>query len=160
MTRIHYQLPIAAVVVIVLTASGGAVNTGVAAAKSCSARPFSIQFTPITLARGRLSWKARGTRGAWRVARDGRTVGQTRRRTISIRYSPGRPFTVRVLSVGAGRHCAAARRIFFAKPRPAKVNRPFVYLDRPDRATVSWEPASSSLSAVVGYRVYRNGKLL
>jgi spore germination protein YaaH len=106
-----------------------------------------------------LSWT--GPAGTWRVARSGRTVGQTTRRRMPVRVSPGRRATFTVARVTSGRvSCPRAlatvvRRLRFGTPEG-------VTLTQVSRTgvTLNWRAGRPGDGRLAGYRLYRDGRPL
>jgi spore germination protein YaaH/chitodextrinase len=133
-------------------------------ARSCAPQKLKFARTPGSTA-GRLSWRApkRTPRGArYRIWRDRKVVGQTRRRSIRVRVSVNRRFRLRVRLVtrrGRLTGCAAMLRLRVPYRLPSKPR----YLAGRDlggpMVKLSWEASKAGEARVRGYRVLRDDRV-
>lgn len=141
-----------------------------AAAARCtgSKRPTMVAFTPgADRTNGVVSWKRprRPRHGTvrYRVLRDGAVIGQTTRRRMKVRVSPGRTyrFTVQVVSkAGHGTPCKAKTSYDVRRVAPTAPQDLAASDVTETGATLSWSPAQSRAGKLAGYRVFRDGEPL
>lgn len=158
----------AAAVLVALVGLGLAPSAAPAAGrvgcKGKAPRALSFARKPGSLA-GRLSWRppSRALPGMrYRVYRNGAVVGQTTRRSMPVRVSLERTYRFRVHPVApSGRPlpCGARlkRRIGYRRPsRPRRLA-----ASRASGAAVrlTWSASRPGDAPVVGYRVYRDGRV-
>ncbi|HYB29320.1 MAG TPA: glycosyl hydrolase family 18 protein [Solirubrobacteraceae bacterium] len=112
---------------------------------------------------GTLSWKpARGTPHGtrYRVDRDGKVVGQTRRRSMRVNVKIGQRYVlwVRMFSSnGRPSGCATELKIRTAYRLPSAPALPSASDASGPTVTISWQRSTRGDGRVVGYRVLRNG---
>jgi spore germination protein YaaH len=150
----------------VLALAGIALLTAVpgAAARANGARCHARQPTGLSLERlpdasaGRLRWRAPRSapaRARYRVYRNGRTLGQTAKRSMRVRVSLGRSFRFKVAVVGTG--CSAQKRLTLGSRGPSVP----LHLAAGDGAgaavRLSWSPSQRGDAPLVGYRIFRDG---
>jgi spore germination protein YaaH len=137
---------------------------GAAHARSCAPQGLKLKRKPAAAA-GTLSWRApkrmpRGTR--YRVWRDRKVVGQTRRHSLRIRVSVNRRFTLRVRPVSrSGRlvGCAGTLRLRIPYKLPSKPGYLSAHdLDGP-QVKLTWQPSTRGEARLRGYRVLRAGRV-
>ncbi|WP_028067110.1 glycosyl hydrolase family 18 protein [Solirubrobacter soli] len=114
-----------------------------------------------------LTWKAkRDKRTAWRVVRDGKTVGQTRTLKMRVRLKPGRKHTLRVTAYVGGRatKCRASYVVAAAKAArtglPSAVSALSATPVGADQLRIAWGAAEAGGSPIAGYRVLRDGRVV
>ena len=133
------------------------------ASRPCAPQKLSFKRSPGALS-GKLSWRAprRGRPARYRVWRDGKVVGQTKRRRMKVRVSVNRRFKLRVRGVdrrGRLRGCAATLRLRIPYKPPSTPRYLAVRdLDGP-AVKLTWQKSRRGEARVVGYRVLRAGKV-
>jgi spore germination protein YaaH len=128
--------------------------------------------------RVRLSWRAptHGRPATYRVLRTGRTVGQTRGRSMVVNVWAGRrtTLTVQARYAHAPSVCATSMKELVRRPGPHAHRRAAAPNDAPPSvpaglsvsevsdagATLWWLPSTPGGARIAGYRVYRDGKAL
>jgi spore germination protein YaaH len=131
-------------------------------------RPTLLAFTTGSKpTSGVVSWQRprlpRGARLRYRLVRNGKVVGQTPRRRMTVRVSLGRTYRFRVKVVLPGGRVARCPGLLTARPgRPVPTApRDLAASDVADSsATLSWTPGSVRAGRVVGTRIYRDGEPL
>jgi spore germination protein YaaH len=98
----------------------------------------------------------------FRVARDGKVVGQTRGRRMNVRTSAGKPskITLTVLVNGRLTRCKVTKRLRVVTKGPGRVTGLAVIAKGQDRVVLSWDPATRGDAAITRYRVDRDGRTL
>jgi spore germination protein YaaH len=159
---------------IVLASAGAAavVAPGAAAAaapRSCAGkRPTLLAFAPgANLTSGVVSWQRprlpRGAHLRYRLVRNGKVVGQTARRRMTVRVSVGRTYRFRVKVVLPGGRVTPCPGLLSAHPgRPVPTApRDLAAANVSDTAaTLSWTPGRVRSGRVAGTRIYRDGEPL
>jgi spore germination protein YaaH len=105
---------------------------------------------------------------AFRVARDGVVVGQTRGRSMSVAVRPGTPGRITVTAVVRGRttscravvHAGAGGTPLTGKGPGAVIGLAARPGTKKGRVALSWDPATAGTRALAGYRILRDGKRL
>jgi spore germination protein YaaH len=131
-------------------------------------RPTLLAFAPApNLTTGVVSWRRprlpRGARLRYRLVRNGKVVGQTARRRMTVRVSLGRTYRFRVKVVLASGRVAPCPGLLTARPgRPVpSAPRDLAASDVTDTsATLSWTAGSVRAGRVAGTRIYRDGEPL
>jgi spore germination protein YaaH len=111
---------------------------------------------------GRLTWRAKGPRSAYRVFRNGVVVGQTRRRSMPVRVKPGRRYSFAVRAVrrsGVMASCVGNLRQRVRWYAPARTRKPVVRRTGEASVRLRWLRAKRGDGRLAGYRVYRNGRV-
>lgn len=160
-------------VAIVVALAGVLVLPGAADARkpaSCAGkRPTFVLFTPgAKPTTGVVSWQRprlpRQVKLRYRLVRNGRVVGQTMRRRMSVRVSPRRTYRFRVQVVGAHGRVAPCPGLLTARPG---LTAPTVPQDlaasavTETSATLSWTPGRARAGGkLAGTRIYRDGEPL
>lgn len=159
-----------AVVLLVLAAvAASATPTPAAAAANARGGCRTLAPTDVRLAldrdgaRGVVRWRVPSGHPAglaFRVARDGAVVGQTRARRMRLALAPARATTITVTTVLRGRptRCAATVRVRGRGTAPAAVQGLSTTPRRGGRLTLSWEPAAPGDHPIRGYRLRRDGR--
>ena len=114
-----------------------------------------------------LTWKGkRGARVAWRVVRDGKTVGQTRALKMRVRLKPGKKHTLRVTAYVGGKRTACRAQYVLAAAKAARagslgaVTALSATPVGADQLKISWGAAEAGASPIAGYRVLRDGRVV
>ena len=114
-----------------------------------------------------LTWKGkRGARVAWRVVRDGKTVGQTRALKMRVRLKPGKKHTLRVTAVRRRQATACRAQYVVAAAKAARagalgaVTALSATPVGADQLKISWGAAEAGASPIAGYRVLRDGRVV
>jgi spore germination protein YaaH len=115
----------------------------------------------------RLSWEAAQPGDArivgYRVTRDGATFGQTKETFTDVRVSSNRSYSLTVAAVDArgklGRASETVTVTTGHEPPPAPAGLAASDVDE-GAATLSWSPSVPPRGRVVGYRVFRDDKLV
>lgn len=125
------------------------------AARAC-VKPAKLAFSrPLGRTVGVLRWRAATP---VRVVRNGRTIGQTRRRAIRVAVKLGRTYRFTVAPLGT-RRCAASKRVKVAYRAPGAPRR--LTLRHTDGGLrFSWRRARRGDGRLAGYRVRRDGATL
>jgi spore germination protein YaaH len=136
-----------------------------AAVGACAKQPRHLTFhRDVGKHSGRLSWQAtaNATSTAYRIYRDGATVGQTQGLSLRVRVQPGRSyvFTVRVVSsAGKATSCKASLRRKIEYHAPFAPHGLAVRNVTDAAVTLVWSPARRGDGRIAGYRVFRNGRV-
>lgn len=127
--------------------------------KVCS-KPTALAFTrPVGQMRGVLRWRAPRGATRFRVLRNGRTVGQTRRRALRISVQLDRSYKLAVVPLTrAGRrtHCGASRKVRVAYQPPGAPQSLAISGDERG-LKLDWLPGVRGDGRPAGYRLLRNG---
>jgi spore germination protein YaaH len=153
-----------------LTAGGAAPATAKPiAAKGCiGKRPtllaFAIGARPTSAV---VSWQRprlpRGAKLRYRLVRNGRVVGQTARRRMGVRVSPGRTYRFRVkvvLPSGRVAPCPGLLTAHPGRPLPTPPRDLAASAVGDTSATLSWTPGRVRSGPIAGTRIYRDGEPL
>jgi spore germination protein YaaH len=163
------RIPIAIMFVLVVTLATSAAGTAAPAKRSsrgCTGGVArGLAFAPLPKATaGRLAWKRPGRGlppgGRYRVLRDGKVVGDTKRRSMRIAVAPGRRYTfvVRVVSrSGQASSCRAVLRWGRALRAPSAPSGLAVASLTPTQVTLVWDRSRAGDAPIAGYRILRNG---
>lgn len=139
------------------------------AAAGCTAkRPTLVAFTPgAKPTTGVVSWQRprlpKGVRLRYRLVRNGRVVGQTAHRRMSVRVSLGRRYRFRVKVVLPSGRIAPCPGMLTATPSstPPSVPQDLAAADVSDTSvTLSWTPGRARSGKAAGTRIYRDGEPL
>ncbi len=132
-----------------------------------SPKPRGLSFErPRGATSGVLRWLPAKTRSrtrkvpVYRVYRGGHVVGQTKRRTMTIRVRVGRTHTLTVAAVDArGRATRCRARLVVRDSYRGPSTPRLVSVGATDGAstTISWAPSQQGDSPITGYRVQRDG---
>ncbi|HXE45852.1 MAG TPA: glycosyl hydrolase family 18 protein [Conexibacter sp.] len=149
--RVLLSLPLAAALAAAPTAPAPA---AAASAHAC-AKPAKLRFDRRTgRATGVLHW--RGPRGAraFRVLRNGRVVGQTRRHALRIAVRLGRRYRFTVVPLGRGAQCPASRllRVHYRAPGAP---RHLVLAGDERQMRLSWQRGARGDGRLAGFRLLR-----
>jgi spore germination protein YaaH len=131
-------------------------------------RPEAIGATSATGAASvRLSWepaqRGDGRLTGYRVFRDGTTIGQTREPAIDVRVSSNRAYELRVAAVDARGTLGPMSETVTVQTghEPPPTPTGLVASDVDEGAiTLSWSASVPPRGRIVGYRVFRDGKLV
>jgi spore germination protein YaaH len=139
-------------------------------AKGCTGkRPTLVSYTPgAKPTSGVVSWQRprlpRAAKLRYRLLRNGRVVGQTARRRMSVRVAPGRRYRFQVRVVLAGGRVAPCPGLLTAKPARVVPTAPrdlAASAVGDTAATLSWTHGRPRGGAkVAGTRIYRDGEPL
>jgi spore germination protein YaaH len=152
-----------------LAAAGALLPAATAAAAPAAARCAAVAPTHLRVAASKgaadrvvVSWRAprrHPARLAFRVARDGATVGQTRARRMSVAVPPGQAPKITVTAVVGGRLTTCRATITAAMPAAGSgvVTGIAVRPGAAGRAVISWDAPAGGATA--GYRILRDGRL-
>lgn len=127
------------------------------------AAPHGLTVRPLDDRTVEVHWRARRGATAYRLLRDGDTVGQTRSTRLRSGVRPGETHAFRVVPVGAGdrlgRPSAALTYASGHRPpsAPADLAAPVVTTTS---ARLTWGPAVAGTAPVRGYRVTRDGQVV
>jgi spore germination protein YaaH len=159
-----------------VTLSVGVVGAGGRAPRCYAARKLSAKVTGATRPAGlgaprdlliaevsdtsaRLSWRAVTRAVAYRVTRDGKTVGQSRARTLRVKLAPSRSYTFTVAAVARGGKASAKRAKITVRSghrAPGAPTHLAVGSVTSSSFGVSWRPARASSAPIRGYRIFRD----
>ncbi len=139
-----------------------------AAAGCAGKRPSRVAFTPgAQPTTGVVSWQRprlpKRVKLRYRLVRSGRVVGQTGRRRMSVRVSPGRRYRFRVKVVLPGGRVAPCPGLLTARSSrtPPSAPRDLAASDVGDTAaTLSWTAGRARSGRLAATRVYRDGEPL
>lgn len=133
-------------------------------------RPTLVAFTPgATPTKGVVSWHRprlpRLVKLRYRLVRNGRVVGQTARRRMSVRLSPRRTYRFRVRVVRPGGRvttCPGLLTVKAGRTAPSVPRDLAASAVTDASAKLSWTPGRRARAGgkVVGTRIYRDGDLL
>ena len=123
--------------------------------------------SPVGAAAVRLTWEAAARGDArlagYRVFRDGATFGQTKETGIDVRVSSNRRYELRVAAVDTrGRLGPLSDAVTVAtghEPPPAPTGLSASDVDE-GAVTLSWAASAPPRGRVIGYRVFRDGRLV
>jgi spore germination protein YaaH len=160
MKRLIGVLIAAAVVALPAQAQGASACTGL--------KPVSLKAKANKAGNAlTLTWKGkRDKRTAWRVVRDGKTVGQTRALKMLVKLKPGVKHTLRVTAYVGGKRTACRATYVLAAAKAARTGGPGAVgalAAAPigaDQLKISWTAAEPGSSPIAGYRVLRDGKVV
>jgi spore germination protein YaaH len=120
----------------------------------------------------RIGWRA-AQRGdaplaGYRVIRDGKVVGQTHWRSLTMRVSPRNAHSVTVAAVDVDGHLGPSSNVLTiggpgpqaASAAPSVPGAVSAGEIEDEAATILWLPSSPGGAPIVGYRVYRDGELV
>ena len=156
---------------IVLALAGALALPGAAEARTASCagkRPTLVGFAPgANRTAGVVSWRRprlpRLVKLRYRLVRNGVVVGQTARRRMSVRVSPGRRYRFRVhvvLRSGRVARCPALLTYSLGRAVPTRP-RDLAASDVTDTsARLSWMPGRARARKAAGTRIYRDGEPL
>lgn len=148
--------------VALLACASGGTPVADAAPAGCQA---SKKPTRLTLVRkvgrtvGQLRWRAplRAPAAArYRVYRNGRTVGQTTKRSMRVRITPGRSYRFRVAVMGTG--CGAQKLIRVRLRGPSTPRHVAVGDGSGATVRLTWSPSRRGDAPLAGYRLFRDGR--
>lgn len=131
-----------------------------AAQRTACTKPTHVAFKRTTgKTVGMLRWRAPKRTTRFRILRNGRTVGQTRRHALRIPVRLGRTYRFAVLPLtAAGRRtrCAAARRVRVAYRAPGAPRSLAIGGDERG-LRLDWLPGTRGDGKLAGYRLLREG---
>lgn len=137
------------------------------AAAAAGTRCQSQQPTALAISRGlgstaaQLHWRAPRRVPAsasvrYRVYRNGRTVGQTRRRSMRVRVSLGRSYRFKVAVIGTG--CSAQKLIKVLRRSPSTPQHVAAGDGSGASVRISWSASKRGDAPLAGYRLFRDGQ--
>ena len=141
-------------------------GAGTSASHSCAGRaPGAVRLTRLAGPHVRLSWRAPGgtpAPTAYRVLRDGRTVGQTTGTAMTLAVVLGRrtTFAVQARYASAPAVCAARIASRLALRPPGRVRGLHVIAQTASGAHIGWSRAQAGDAPIAGYRIYRDGAVV
>jgi spore germination protein YaaH len=150
---------------LVCVLAGGSPSSAQAAGGCAAKAVRSLTFVRTGPDTGQLTWKRPRSGlpkgGRYRVVRAGRVIGDTRRRSMPVKFSPGRPvaFTVRVVGrSGRPTRCRVSTRADIGLNPPAAPTDLLVASVTPTQISLTWNPATPGDAPIAGYQLVRDGQ--